>query len=73
MIWIESGTIIGLTDKNEEYHESNNRRPVMSLVGQQTSCAMHNATYRLTDSTLLHAFHRVSISGTASNRLMSRI
>lgn len=34
MSWIESGTIIGLVDKKEEYQESNKRRPVINLKSQ---------------------------------------
>lgn len=34
---MESGTIIGLTDKNEEYQESRSSNPVISLVGQLDS------------------------------------
>lgn len=32
-----------------------------------------NLSHLFVDSTLLHAFHLMSISGTASKRLMSRI
>lgn len=40
MSWIESGTIIGLVDKKEEYHESNNRSPVINLKGQHLTRQM---------------------------------
>jgi hypothetical protein len=31
MIWIESGTMMGLVESSEEYHESRRRRPMMTL------------------------------------------
>jgi hypothetical protein len=33
MSWIESGTMMGLVDRKDEYHESNKRSPVISLIG----------------------------------------
>lgn len=73
MSWIESGTIIGLVDKKEEYHESNSRSPVINLTSQHLIRRRVGKTYRLTDSILLQTFHLMSISGTVSKRVISRI
>jgi hypothetical protein len=34
MSWIESGTMIGLIDRKDEYQESSRRSPVINLTGQ---------------------------------------
>lgn len=31
IIWIESGTIMGLVERREEYHESRSKSPMMTL------------------------------------------
>jgi len=31
MIWTESGTMMGLVERSDEYHASTRRRPTMTL------------------------------------------
>lgn len=76
MSWIESGTVIGLVERNEEYQESRSSSPMIILailLVTNTVVWAGIAAYLLVDSTLLQIFHLRSISGTVSKRVMSRI
>lgn len=72
---MESGTTMGLVDKKDEYHESSSKSPVISLVSivrmRLLLSRCYTMAYLLADSILLHAFHLISMSGTASKRLIS--